>query len=289
MNYLTIRDPRGAKQKDKYGFDWCISLSAAFPPPAWNAELMDYLRYQKEQGATTGYLHWQIYVEYKKMTSLKKVQRDVGGEKPHCETRYALASQAGGYCEKSRTFIGDSFTFGERHADWISNQGKRSDLEIVYKDIMDGEITVNQIVAEAPMLYHQYGRTIERIKRCRDEKPMELIKARYIEVLPEAFLKKNFPKDAYIIYEGKENIWEFYNQEDLIIFINFTFTKNQTEMHKDDMNWTVKILYGTKFIHARNIWYYHCELPVAPRPSASLATIAHSLDNVESSLKKRKE
>lgn len=59
----------------------------------------------------------------------------------------------------------------------IKVQGKRTDLEALTKEILDGEVDSEGICVENPMMFHKYGRTLQKIedianrKRVRTEMP----------------------------------------------------------------------------------------------------------------------
>lgn len=64
------------------------------------------------------------------------------------------------YCMKDA----DYKEFGHR-----PQQGKRNDLVAIKNDIINGK-KVNDIVMENPMIYHQYGRTLEKIEDINNRK-----------------------------------------------------------------------------------------------------------------------
>lgn len=105
-----------------------------------------------EEVGKEGTPHLQGYVEFaspKRLTALKKMNNRI-----HWEKRQGTAQQASDYCKKDKTF----FEKGE-----LSKQGARTDLDTVKDQILEGK-AVDEIVVEAPMLYHQYGRTLDRIE-----------------------------------------------------------------------------------------------------------------------------
>ena len=67
---------------------------------------------------------------------------------------HTTISQCIAYCKED----GDWFEFGIP-----PEQGKRKDLDIVKNEILAGR-SVDSVCVEQPMLYHMYGRTLNRIE-----------------------------------------------------------------------------------------------------------------------------
>ena len=94
--------------------------------PTWNAERMRYLVYQLERAPTTGILHYQGYVEFKRSTKMGGVKKALGSDTVHLEPRQGTRDQARGYCMKEESRIDGPYEFGQYVE---SEQGKRSDLD----------------------------------------------------------------------------------------------------------------------------------------------------------------
>lgn len=89
--------------------------------------------------------HLQGFVYFVNARGLKSVAADLGG-RAHLERQRGTVEEAAEYCNKSESRVDGGFqhTRGDR-----PNQGRRSDLEPVYRDILDGkapkEIAENHI------------------------------------------------------------------------------------------------------------------------------------------------
>ena len=88
----------------------------------------------------------------KLLAQLKKLFKD---NKLHLEERKGNALQASNYCKKDGKYI----EFGE-----LSSQGARSDLVTLKDDILAGKKKCTEVREENPELYHQYGRTLDKLE-----------------------------------------------------------------------------------------------------------------------------
>lgn len=114
----------------------------------WDKVKYCIIGYEKGKKGTP---HLQGYVEFendKTMTALKKLSKEI-----HWEARKGTAKQAREYCTK------------EKYEEWgqINHQGERCDLIEIKDRIMNGEVTPDELCLEDPELYHQYGRTLNKI------------------------------------------------------------------------------------------------------------------------------
>jgi len=118
---------------------------------------MSYMVYQKERGES-GTEHYQIYVEFHNKLALSTVKKFFHSS-VHVEERRGTAKQASDYCKKPDSRIEEGKEFGE-----LSRQGDRVDLKALTDKILAKETTVDNIMVETPMTYHQYGRTLEKVE-----------------------------------------------------------------------------------------------------------------------------
>jgi len=123
--------------------------------PFFDEVKVKYLAYGSEHCPTTNRHHWQGFVYFFDKYSLKQAQTilKIGnswmefmkGELCHNET----------YCSKEQHYS----HFGTK-----PKQGRRVDLEEITDQIKEGKISVDEIALQTPMLYHQYGRTLEKVE-----------------------------------------------------------------------------------------------------------------------------
>lgn len=170
-------DPSEQSAKTRYrGF--CFTL---FNPDTkdWNEfikkepdfrDSMKYLCYSPETCPTTGRYHWQGYFylfDQKTISAAAKIYK--------CTVKNALgtADENRTYCgakdyEKEGKFKAANPLFKEFGC--LPCQGKRGDLDAIKDEIIAGK-SVDDICMERPMMFHQYGRTLERIEaiKARDK------------------------------------------------------------------------------------------------------------------------
>ena len=96
--------------------------------------------------------HLQMYVYWKNPISMKSMIKKAPGA--HVTPATGNAAQNYEYCSKG----GDFEEFGK-----MPKQGERVDLDEVKDEILAGK-SVDDICLEDPMMYHQYGRTLNRIE-----------------------------------------------------------------------------------------------------------------------------
>jgi len=127
--------------------------------------------------------------------------------------------QASDYCKKGGTYV----EFGE-----LPMQGKRTDLESLAQKLIKGETTVDEIIIDEPMTYHQYGRTLEKIEDLSMRKKFRtemttcdwLVGPTGVGKSHQAF--ENFtPETHYVYRHNDKGWWEGYKQQDYIVINDF--------------------------------------------------------------------
>lgn len=99
-----------------------------------------------------------IYMVNQKGTgkrSLNKIGNLFGSKHCHVEPTYGNWEENEAYISKD----GNWACYGDK-----PKQGARGDLDETKKLLLAGEITVDQICEENPMMYHQYGRTLSKLE-----------------------------------------------------------------------------------------------------------------------------
>lgn len=157
-NTDTLAETPEKKEDKKFqSRNWCFT-SFEKSEPVWDlGKATKYLIFGKEICPETKRQHWQGYVEFNNAKTISATQKALAIGKAHVESRRGTPLEAANYCKKD----GDFKEFGQ-----ISNQGERKDLKVVRDEIKAGK-SVDEIVMEDPMLFHQYGRTLERIETIR--------------------------------------------------------------------------------------------------------------------------
>ena len=197
--------------------------------PCYNEDKVRYLLYAPEECPETGKKHWQGYVYFRDKVSIKTAQRILESPNIHmepvvsdleCNKAYII----GPYEKdgKSKPFNPDHKLFGVE-----PKQGKRVDLDELKEKIMNDEETVDNIIVSNPIMYHQYGRTLEKIEDIKMSKkfrtkmttcdwlcgPTGIGKSHY------AF--ENFTPETHYVVPNDNGWWDNYRQQDIVILNDF--------------------------------------------------------------------
>lgn len=119
-----------------------------------NSSTATYICYGLEVAPKTKKLHHQGFIYFSGARgSFKQVGKLLGGA--HCEMCKGNLDQNTDYCSKENDLI----EFGEK-----PKQGFRNDLEEVKSKILEHKLSVDEICIENPNIYHQYGRTLNKLE-----------------------------------------------------------------------------------------------------------------------------
>lgn len=195
-----------------------------------------YLIFGKEIGEK-GTPHIQGYVYFENAKSLKRMKKYL--PRANLSERYEDSSpqNCSNYCKKGEQTKEEWNQFKEKGVNWgknadfeeygqIKQQGKRVDLDEVKNDILNGK-DIDDICIEEPIIYHQYGRTLEKIQDIvlRRQTRTELTRGIWVygasgNGKSELAYKNYSHKNAYIWKKEKE--WQDgYRQQPLVIIDEF--------------------------------------------------------------------
>lgn len=198
-------------------------------PIIFDASHMKYLLYAPEICPTTERKHWQGYIVWKSAKTIsscsKKLKCSVFIAEGNIE--HQLDYIRGPYNKdgKSKPFNPDWKEFGER-----PEQGKRTDLNEIKDDILNDRLCVNDIILENPILYHQYGRTLDKIEdlRLRQKFRTEMTECIWyygptgVGKSHKAF--EDYSPDTHYVWPKDGHgtgWWDKYTQQDIVIFNDF--------------------------------------------------------------------
>lgn len=174
---------------------------------------------------TTGTPHLQCYVQLVCGRTFSGMCRSLKGG--HMILAKGDDWQNADYCSKCENVIWES---GKPN-----NQGQRTDLLEIKNSIMAGA-TVFSIRQENPMLYHQYGRTLNQLE---DDRMTLNLRSEMTEGIwfygptgcgksREAFTK--YGNGAYIYPYETNRWWDTYTQQDVVIFDDFRGDKQGIDL-----------------------------------------------------------
>lgn len=122
--------------------------------PDWDADSMSYLIFQTEKCPSTGRLHYQGYVEFKKKIGFRAAKLHFD-DKCHLEIRKGTQEEAIEYCMKDESYIEGRQQFGTPSG----GQGTRTDLENVVDFVKRGA-SIDDIYESFPLMAIKYGNGI---------------------------------------------------------------------------------------------------------------------------------
>lgn len=122
------------------------------------------------------------------------------------------------YCEKEGKWV----EWGERP----KGKGKRTDLDDIKVSIMEGK-RVDDIVLESPMLYHQYGRTLNKIQDLAMRKKYRTKMTEGVWYWGETGVGKShrafegFTPETHYVWSRDNGWWDAYVQQPIVIINEF--------------------------------------------------------------------
>lgn len=176
-----------------------------------------YIIVGREVCPTTKRLHDQGFVYFSgARTSIKNVAKELG----KCRVKMCDGNldQNCDYCSKDEKVR----EFGIR-----PKQGNRTDLQAIRNSIMEGSVTVDDILCEHPDVYHQYGRTLHKLedlylrKKYKTEPTVGLWLwgATGVGKSHEAF--KDYNPATHYVYPNDLGWWDGYTNQETVIINEF--------------------------------------------------------------------
>ncbi len=182
----------------------------------WENIDCEYLIYGLETCPSTTKEHWQGFIRFKNQRSFKAVIKAL---KPrHVEICKGSADDNIKYCSKDSNVVCERGT--------RPSQGARSDLAEIHERIKDG-VSVDTITEENPMMYHQYGRTLNKLEDLQLRRKFRSWMTEGIWYYGptgsgkshEAF--KDYSPDTHYVLPDDKGWWDGYTGQETVIINDF--------------------------------------------------------------------
>lgn len=176
-----------------------------------------YIAYSNETCPSTGRPHHQGFIYFHQpKQSYKKINKLLGGA--NCRPCRGNLEQNETYCSKSNVLI----EFGDK-----PSQGERKDLNMLKDDILNNVITSEEIMCVNPMLYHKYGRTMDKLEDVA-------LRKKYRSWMTSGYwyygetgcgksehVFRDFNPSTHYVFPNDNGWWDGYKGQEIVIFDDF--------------------------------------------------------------------
>lgn len=196
--------------------------------PVFDNELMKWMVFAPELAPTTGKLHYQSFVYFYEPKSWKQVSNFFGNS--HVEEMSEMATFT-----DNRTYIVGPYKKGDKEKPYnpeyeefgeMPQQGARTDLVKVTNSVKEGK-SVDEVAMENPVMFHQYGRTLERIEAITLRKQFRTEMCKGIWYWGESGCGKshkcfeNYDPNTMYVKNLNEDWWDGYKGQKIVILNEF--------------------------------------------------------------------
>lgn len=180
-----------------------------------------YIALGEEVCPTTKKKHHQGFLylsSSRKGTFAKTLGKWFGNLHVHCWGLDGKVKQSEAYCSKESKLV----KFGEE-----PKQGARGDLDETKTAILEGSITAEQVLISDPMMYHMYGRTLEKLEAVALRKKYRSWMTSGIwyygptQTGKSARAFEGFKPETHYVKNLNEDWWDGYTGQETIIFNEF--------------------------------------------------------------------
>lgn len=183
----------------------------------WN-DKFKYLIQGDEVCPTSGRQHYQGYIVTGESYTFKYMKKHIFTSGEHFEIAKGDHNSNIIYCSKD----GKATEEGTR-----PSQGKRTDLIEVKDKLKSGVLSVDDIILNDPMLYHQYGRTLTAIEdrvlatKYRTEMTVGIWLYGATGVGKSHIALINYKPETHYIFPDDNGWWDNYRQQHTVVFNDF--------------------------------------------------------------------
>lgn len=224
-----------------------------------------YLCYGNEKCPNTGKAHEQGFVMFSRQLTFNQVIKVLGRE-VNFEKIKGSPQQNIDYCSKE----GDFHEYGTR-----PKQGKRHDLDELRDLILNGKKSVEDIMLEQPIMYHQYGRTLNKIEDVylRKKKRTTMTKGIWIygpTGVGKSHKAYDLAGDSCYTWPNDGRWWDAYRGQDTVVINDFRgqirygelldlvdkWEKTVPRRNREPLPFVAKTVIITSSMHPRDVYAY---------------------------------
>lgn len=222
----------GQPPKDR----WHSFTSYLKTEPIWDEKKMTFLAYGKETCPTTGRHHWQGFIRWKDPKTNSASGKAL--ENAHSEIMIGTIEQNEKYCSKE----GEYKKFGQ-----LPKQGARTDLEGLVENIMNLEITTDDVCTDNPFMYHMYGRTLDKAEDIALRKKFRTEMTQCVWYHGKTGVGKshkafeNYTPETHYIWTDDRGWWDGYRQQEIVIINDFRGQIKYSELLELIDKWPKKV------------------------------------------------
>jgi len=208
------QEPSASKKTALKKRFWALTC---WTEPENNEKQFKYLLTGREECPETGRVHWQTCVYFFNAKSLEEVVKYFGKRNCHAEHAKGTVEENIAYCTKDENYK----EYGSK-----PSQGQRVDLTAVAEMIAKGK-TVDELTLENPALFHQYGRTLNKLEELRMRKVYrtEMTKGIWYHGLTGVgkshIAFAGFTPETHYVLPNDNGWWDGYAQQETVIINDF--------------------------------------------------------------------
>lgn len=235
----TAAERAAMASKNASATDWMIRISERQGDLTVTHELLERALEgaawvgQLEQGATTDYRHWQLFVQYPSRKRWSTIRRMLevkrGIHIGYCQPRRGSVAECVEYCSKTSTRVEGPYRHGE--IAMRDGQGKRTDLESVSALIRSGERTLHDVLLD-PELSPRVARYTSYLEKLQGEVDMARARGQLREVKTlymwgpagsgkSRWVWEQYHGDAYRVTDYRHP-WDSYRGERTIVLEEYS-------------------------------------------------------------------
>lgn len=235
----TAAERAAMASKNASATDWMIRISERQGDLTVTHELLERALEgaawvgQLEQGATTDYRHWQLFVQYPSRKRWSTIRRALevknGIHVGYCQPRRGSVAECVEYCSKTSTRVEGPYRHGEINA--RDGQGRRTDLDTISSLIRSGERTLHDVLLD-PDLSPRVARYTSYLEKLQGEVDMERARGQLREVKTlymwgpagsgkSRWVWEQYHGDAYRVTDYRHP-WDSYRGERTIVLEEYS-------------------------------------------------------------------